>query len=451
MCASIAVAVVALVLLVVLWTKQTDLQAETKKAQDDARRQMSSAEQSGSFRSWLDKAAGGRTVVGLLGEELGRTTQLITGDEAAVQPGAAELLQGRIDALWDRISSDKTITDAGQVVGKPLIPALEGMYDLYLAENKSKLAGEARVAELSTQLDALTQEKQTLASSFDQKSAELADQVATIEADRVASQESHAKEFQDLQAASAARSEEERRLRDEVESRLKTESEKLAKSEQARHQMQDKLREFQIQPKQGGSARRADGRILLATPGSESVFVDLGYDDKLILGMRFAVYSAGHELPGSGQAKAAVEVLDIGEEVTECLIKWSDPVNPILNGDVVANPIYDRDRQLVFTVIGAFDLDHDGRDDIHGAAAIEAVIKDFNGVISEDFPARTDFVIVGARPQRPVLPRDPAEKAAIEQEYEERLAAYQRVFEDAKALSVPMLTQEQFLNFLGRR
>jgi hypothetical protein len=181
------------------------------------------------------------------------------------------------------------------------------------------------------------------------------------------------------------------------------------------------------------------------------VFIDLGIDDHLTLGLRFAVYPPDPGIPSSGVAKAAVEVVKIGEAVSECRVKGMNPMFPILEGDLIANPVYDRDRQLSFFVVGEFDLDHDGLDDPNGKGMIEAVILDFGGRLSDNLTSRTDFVIVGARPAVSLLSDDASpEQLAVRENEIRRARAYDAVINEARSLTISMLTQETFLNFLGR-
>jgi hypothetical protein len=121
-----------------------------------------------------------------------------------------------------------------------------------------------------------------------------------------------------------------------------------------------------------------------------------------------------------------------------------------MQGDWIANPIYDPKRAVTFLVLGSFDLDHDGEPDANGGAQVEAMISDWGGVVTSELTAITDFIVLGGPPRRPTPPRDQSPENlarfnAIQQVYE----AYVSAVKEAKALSVPVLRQQVFLNFLG--
>jgi hypothetical protein len=237
-------------------------------------------------------------------------------------------------------------------------------------------------------------------------------------------------------------------LREHIDSLKQELANKTAKNEE----LQEKIRDFQIVPQPRMAARTADGQVLLAKPGDESVFINLGRDDHLTLGLIFAVYPPDLGIPSYGESKAQIEVVRIGEEVSECRIKRVNPMHPIIADDLIANPIYDRERQLSFVVIGEFDLDYDGLDDPNGPGVIKAVIREMGGKIADRLTARSDFVIVGARPLVRYVSEDAtAEEQAVHEEQQASAEAYDAVLEEGKSLSIPMLTQETFLNFLGRR
>ena len=78
------------------------------------------------------------------------------------------------------------------------------------------------------------------------------------------------------------------------------------------------------------------------------------------------------------------------------------------------------------------------------------MITDWGGALTTELTARTDFVVLGASPRKPRPARD------LSPEQDERNRAMQRIWDryqetlaSAKALSIPVLTQDLFLNFLG--
>ncbi|MCH8053448.1 MAG: hypothetical protein IH895_05255 [Planctomycetes bacterium] len=144
-------------------------------------------------------------------------------------------------------------------------------------------------------------------------------------------------------------------------------------------------------------------------------------------------------------------VIDIGEDVSTCRILRDNALFPILEGDLVANPVYDRGRSLTFYVLGKFDFDYDGRDDPNGKATLQALIKENGGLIADELSARIDFVIAGARPAVLRLSSNPSpENQAVHDDQSRKKDTYTAAINDAQALSIPIFTQETFLQFMGR-
>ena len=65
MCVSIGIALIALVLLVVLWTNQEELKAATDKANSDAQRLMRPGEREGPLADWNNQASSAKSVAAL--------------------------------------------------------------------------------------------------------------------------------------------------------------------------------------------------------------------------------------------------------------------------------------------------------------------------------------------------------------------------------------------------
>jgi len=122
----------------------------------------------------------------------------------------------------------------------------------------------------------------------------------------------------------------------------------------------------------------------------------------------------------------------------------------IVTGDLIANPIYDRNRPLRFYVLGQFDLDRDGDDDPQGAELISALIKRWGGSVESQLSGKLDFVVLGGPPQTPRarLDTDP-EDDPVFQQAQRRYDDYQKQVDTIRSLAIPTLTQSVFLNFLG--
>jgi hypothetical protein len=195
----------------------------------------------------------------------------------------------------------------------------------------------------------------------------------------------------------------------------------------------------------------ADGKIVRAVTGENIVYIGLGRNDRVQTGMPFSVYSA---LSGPGQAmkaKASIEVTNVFDTTSEARVTSTTPGDPILEGDLVANLVYDKSRQFNFVVAGDFDLNFDGKIDDPAGQKVTQLIQKWGGRIRTKVDTSVDFVILGSPPSAPEKLPDTADEAAKQRaaEQNEVAKAFNAIKEEAKSLSIPILTRTQFLHFMG--
>jgi hypothetical protein len=228
-------------------------------------------------------------------------------------------------------------------------------------------------------------------------------------------------------------------LTEERQARLASEQ-RLAELQERFVAQSEKISGSAIGPEQLATARQADGQILTAVPGEDVVYINLGAKNTLTLGLHFAVYAADTGIPADGKGKAQVEVATIFPTSAECKILWKAPNALLMEGDLIANPIYDPSKPPTFLVLGEFDLNKDGAMDRNGAANVEALISNWGGKVSKELTPMTDFIVLGAPPRKPRPNAPPGPN-----EWEN----YNQTVETARTMSIPVMTQNVFLNFLG--
>jgi hypothetical protein len=196
----------------------------------------------------------------------------------------------------------------------------------------------------------------------------------------------------------------------------------------------------------------ADGRILRAIPGSDVVYVNLGAADRIKPGMGFEVYSPTRETSGGLRGKASLEVVTVMEETSECRVTRRVPAQPIIEGDIVVNIAFERNRQPKFVVRGDFDLDHDGVIDFNGVEQVMGIIRQWGGQVVDDLDESVDFVVIGLPPAGPGF--GPEEKVsdvvrdqAVKKELER--SRFRALVERAQKMFIPVITQNQFLFLTG--
>jgi hypothetical protein len=217
---------------------------------------------------------------------------------------------------------------------------------------------------------------------------------------------------------------------------------------------QDEVGKIMPGPDREVRAYQPDGQIILIDDQAQVVHLNIGSDERVYPGLTFGVYNRGESVPKDGKSKAEVEVFDVAKTYSAARIINSAVRKPILQGDVVANLIWNSDRANVFVITGEFDLDGDGRIDSDGAAKIKTLIEKWGGRVTDAISIDTDFLVLGQQPQvlqRPTLEEQEVDPRAREK-YEAsllKLNHYNELQSQAQALWIPVFTYERFLYFTG--
>ncbi len=200
-----------------------------------------------------------------------------------------------------------------------------------------------------------------------------------------------------------------------------------------------------------------DGNIIEIRPTAGEVVIDLGRRDKVVLGQTFSVYRDGAALSpdlDSGEyndGKAVIEIVDIRPDTSRARIVRESRGNPIVRGDIIANPVYDPKKEYTFVVYGQFDANQDGMATSLETAELAALIQNWGGTVQDDLSGGVDFLVMG---RKPLLPPQPGPGAPIEvlQEYvrlQRMVAKYDELFKTAVATSIPVLNENRLYTLIG--
>jgi len=147
----------------------------------------------------------------------------------------------------------------------------------------------------------------------------------------------------------------------------------------------------------------------------KDVWIDLARPDGARRGLRFTVY---HVAPnGEREPRAIVEVSQAGDEISRAGVRKTLSDRPILKGDILLSPVFERGRKKIFAL-----------DDTFAPAevnSIRATLSRHGHVIVDPLHIRTDFLIVKANEQG-------------------------KVFQQAKLYSVPALRVDRLREMLGQ-
>ncbi|HET6440882.1 MAG TPA: BRCT domain-containing protein [Phycisphaerae bacterium] len=191
----------------------------------------------------------------------------------------------------------------------------------------------------------------------------------------------------------------------------------------------------------------ADGHVVKVAELGSIAYADIGKKDGVLLGMPFSVFSPvefGKEEP---TPKASARVVRIMDDASELRVTVQGN-EPIVAGDVLHNPVYDRGRRLRFLLIGKIDMDGDGTDD---SGSLKALIQELGGRVETELSVQTDYLISG---EQPVVPAAPAQDAGpMEQQLNEEaraaFVAYTTAMDRAKDFGIPILSLNRFLGLMG--
>ncbi len=444
-----------LIVFVALWLTSTVLlvilymdQEAVKKDNADLRAEVQQliSPQGRSLPQFTEAKSSPKTMVDLLEDARAKSAQLLSGN-GEDNPAT---LETKLKTQLDAIRADRRIEDPEVLGAGSCLDALAAIYSQFQMKADALAEATKGVDELSEELNALRAAREQQQKSFEQKAEELSKQIAGI----VQDQESYRKERDEQVDSFEKKINDINRQYFEDIQKQRTENVSLSgKYDElmTRYQaLKDKLGQAQIRPVKLATARQGDGVVLAAKPGEDVVYINLGSKDGMTLGLEFAVYDSLKGIPESGKAKARIEVVSVHPSSSECRVVDLMGNAMVMAGDIIANPIYDKDRKLTFFVLGEFDLNGDSHYDRDGARTIEALIKNWGGKTTDDLTAQVDFVVLGGPPPHPQrsLDLDP-EADTRYQRAQKALDEYNSELATTKVLAIPVLTQEVFLNFLG--
>jgi hypothetical protein len=233
----------------------------------------------------------------------------------------------------------------------------------------------------------------------------------------------------------------------------------IAQKDKQIQTLQQRLGDIRLNPNEA-TIQKPDGQIV-RLPGNNLAVINLGLGDHVAQGMTFEVYDKYAGIPALGadgtregempKGKASIEVMKIGPGFSECRIIRKEAGHNMVQGDLIANLVYDKTQKYNFVVYGDFDLDGDGRASAGDAEVIRRLITAWGGNVVNDVNVNTDFIVMGVEPKVDAAPSKDAN--AVEQAAHQRAVAeldkYLDVRKQAMSLNIPILNQNRFLNFVG--
>jgi hypothetical protein len=434
---------VATGLLVWVYTDQETVRRRNADLETENRRLISPGERQ---LAYVAAAREGLSAVKLI-EDARKETALLATGKAEDDPA---VVFDKTDQKLQQIVDDGKVDAPGKFQSVSLLEGLDALYTEYVKRYDLWQQSQAEVNRLNGQLQQLAEAGQQQQAEFEARTREVANELASIKEQWQKLQTDHEDQIAEFQE----RYDDFRRSASEGIQELRSERDRLGKDlnelSQRFAELQEKLGELQITPVPLQTLREPDGVILTAQPGEDVVYINLGRDSQLTLGMQFAVYPEDTGIPVDGDSKARIEVVSIYDRSAACKVVEQTGSKLILEGDLIANPVYDRARPLTFLVIGEFDLNQDTRIDTDGQERIKSLIEAWGGQTVDTVSARIDFVVAGTAPREPrVVGEMTPEIIERTKDIAEKLERFTLNLEQANSLSIPVLTQPILLRFLG--
>ena len=390
------------------------------------------------------------------------------------------MMSGYIDELTSAVTGempDETtlaarVNDAKEQINKMMEQVGQDASTSYGPEGADLLATIAALkSELDTARTKLEKSESMLADLQDDYDVSLEN--FRLEEDRLIEEKNHyQKQSDEVQADYDDLAEEHRKSADEqIESYMAKLEKAQATLKQKNQQIQQlqadlsdtgislqgaiaKLEAIKPRPDIEVAAYRADAGVVSVDMMTDTVFLDIGSNDHVYIGLTFSIYDKNTPIPEDGIGKAQVEVFGVTETVSAARIVQSSKKNPVVPDDMAVNLIWDKMSSNSFVVAGQFDFDGNGTIDHDGKEKIIDLINRWGGKVTNDLNIDTDFVILGYKPKKLSKPtmteldRDPMldDKYA---KYRVKERYYNNILSRAGTFSVPIFSQDRFLFLIG--
>jgi hypothetical protein len=190
-----------------------------------------------------------------------------------------------------------------------------------------------------------------------------------------------------------------------------------------------------------------DGEVTWVNQRTRVVWINLGSDDRLERQTAFSVFPVDtNDSPDLSRKKGNIEVTRILDgRMAEARIVDDNVADPILPGDKIISPVWDRGRSEGFALAGFMDVDGDGRSDRNkvrelikqNGGRIDAEVDD-NGKLTGKIEINTRYIILGDAPNEKTTKTDLLEN-------------FSKLTGDAQDLTVEKITVQKFLQQMGFR
>lgn len=152
-------------------------------------------------------------------------------------------------------------------------------------------------------------------------------------------------------------------------------------------QLEERIQQMKDKRERSLADTDADGEIVHADFRLGQAWIDVGLKDRLRRGTTFEVFQ--FVKGGKRKIKGMIEVKQVEDDyAVVAVIQERDPTDPIIKGDYIASPFFDRKKEMVFVFVG------DGlTNQRYERSQLVRRIQDFGGRVDDNVSIDTDFVV----------------------------------------------------------
>ncbi len=191
-----------------------------------------------------------------------------------------------------------------------------------------------------------------------------------------------------------------------------------------------------------------DGKITRVNQNQQLVWIDRGRADGLLRQTTFSVYDHNERGISDTKPKGRIEILTVGDRISEARILEDKPANPIIAGDIIETPAWSPGQRIHFALAMKMDVNKDRIDDYD---MVKSIIQMNGGVIDAelrvdptgkivrngDISVETRYFVEGERPSEATSP--------------DLMKQYNAFDQDRERFTVKKISVENLLALMGWR
>lgn len=359
-------------------------------------------------------------------KEANKTLQDILSEEWIATDDWKNIQDPDVKAIWEKIASYRGEMDhfrSLNQLSKELMEQLKAVIHLIPRLRYERIRANEQVRSIRDQMDKMRAAKDKEIDDLRARLTAADDQI--LEQARKYDQEK--KVLQDDIA----------KLREENKRITRDNAFVVARLESEKAQLLAKIKDLTKKEQRTFTANaKPDGEVVYADANLGYAWIDLGSNHGLRRNTQFHVYQ--YIKGGRQKVKGVIEVRRVEPDMSQCAILLEqevkdpvtgekvvvpDPNDPIVKGDLIRNPFFDKDEQKVFVFFGS--KTHNGT---YNLAEMKRKVAEFGGKVESKVTTETDFVVV------------------LDEEDED----FREKFELATQFGVIFMREDEFLEYIGR-